>query len=122
MVKETDRNGGQRREGGLLLRPPSLVAAAIAAILASNAQGQERGAQGLEEVVVTATRREQSVLEIPINISVTSGEDLQRLAVRDLAGIANHVPGLVVTDGGVRSNGTNNSFIIRGINAGGVGG
>lgn len=122
MVKETDRNGGQRREGGLLLRPPSLVAATIAAILASNAQGQERGAQGLEEVVVTATRREQSVLEIPINISVTSGEDLQRLAVRDLAGIANHVPGLVVTDGGVRSNGTNNSFIIRGINAGGVGG
>ena len=27
-----------------------------------------------------------------------------------------------MTDGGVRSNGTNNSFIIRGINAGGVGG
>jgi len=122
MVKHTDRNGGRHSEGALLLRPPSLVAAAIAAILASNAQGQERGAQGLEEVVVTATRREQSVLEIPINISVTSGEDLQRLAVRDLAGIANHVPGLVVTDGGVRSNGTNNSFIIRGINAGGVGG
>ena len=122
MVKHTDRNGGRHSEGALLLRPPSLVAAAIAAILASNAQGQERGVQGLEEVVVTATRREQSVLEIPINISVTSGEDLQRLAVRDLAGIANHVPGLVVTDGGVRSNGTNNSFIIRGINAGGVGG
>ena len=122
MVKHTDRNGGRHSEGAPLLRPPSLVAAAIAAILASNAQGQERGAQGLEEVVVTATRREQSVLEIPINISVTSGEDLQRLAVRDLAGIANHVPGLVVTDGGVRSNGTNNSFIIRGINAGGVGG
>ena len=122
MVKHTDRNGGRHSEGAPLLRPPSLVAAAIAAILASNAQGQERGAQGLEEVVVTATRREQSVLEIPINISVTSGEDLQRLAVRDLAGIANHVPGLVVTDSGVRSNGTNNSFIIRGINAGGVGG
>ena len=122
MVKHSYRNGGRHSEGALLLRPPSLVAAAIAAILASNAQGQERGAQGLEEVVVTATRREQSVLEIPINISVTSGEDLQRLAVRDLAGIANHVPGLVVTDGGVRSNGTNNSFIIRGINAGGVGG
>ena len=122
MVKHIDRNGGRHSEGVLLRRPPSLVAAAIAAILASNAQAQERGAQGLEEVVVTATRREQSVLEIPINISVTSGEDLQRLAVRDLAGIANHVPGLVVTDGGVRSNGTNNSFIIRGINAGGVGG
>ena len=122
MVKHTYRNGARHSEGTLLLRPPSLVAATIAAILASNAQAQERGAQGLEEVVVTATRREQSVLEIPINISVTSGEDLQRLAVRDLAGIANHVPGLVVTDSGARSNGTNNSFIIRGINAGGVGG
>lgn len=122
MVKHTYRNGARHSEGTLLLRPPSLIAATIAAILASNAQAQERGAQGLEEVVVTATRREQSVLEIPINISVTSGEDLQRLAVRDLAGIANHVPGLVVTDSGVRSNGTNNSFIIRGINAGGVGG
>ena len=122
MVNHTYRNIGRHREGALLLRPPSLVAATIAAILASNAQAQERGAQGLEEVVVTATRREQSVLEIPINISVTSGEDLQRLAVRDLAGIANHVPGLVVTDSGVRSNGTNNSFIIRGVNAGTVGG
>ena len=105
------------------LPPPSLVALAIAAILGSTVQGQERAPPpGLEEVVVTATRREQSVLEIPFNISATSGEDLQRLAVRDLAGIAAHVPGLVVTDQGVRGNGTNNAFIIRGINAGGVGG
>jgi outer membrane receptor protein involved in Fe transport len=122
MVKDIYRNGGRDRQVALSLRPPSLVAAAVAAILASPAQAQDRGAQGLEEVVVTATRREQSVLEIPINITVTSGEDLTKLAVRDLAGIAAHVPGLVVTDQGVRGNGTNNSFIIRGINAGGVGG
>ena len=122
MVNDIYRNGGRDRQVALSLRPPSLVAAAVAAILASPAQAQDRGAQGLEEVVVTATRREQSVLEIPINITVTSGEDLTKLAVRDLAGIAAHVPGLVVTDQGVRGNGTNNSFIIRGINAGGVGG
>lgn len=103
-------------------RSQTLVGAAVGAILASVASGQERSVPLLEEITVTATRREQTVLEIPLNISVTSGEDLQRLAVRDLTGIATHVPGLVVTDAGVRSNGTNNSFIIRGINAGSVGG
>lgn len=113
---------GRSRKSGIDRRPQTVVGATISAILASVASGQERSAPMLEEVTVTATRREQSVLEIPLNISVTSGEDLQRLAVRDISGIANHVPGLVVTDSGVRSNGTNSSFIIRGINAGAVGG
>lgn len=104
------------------MRSGSLVGAAIASILASTAAAQGQSSPGLDEVVVTATRREQSVLDIPLNISVATGEDLKRLAVRDLTGIAAHVPGLVATEQGVRGNGTNSSFIIRGVNAGGLGG
>jgi outer membrane receptor protein involved in Fe transport len=120
VVRETKHTAGRTWVTGR--RYQTIVGAAVGAILASTASGQERVGATLEEVVVTATRREESVLDIPINISVTTGEDLNRLAVRDITGIAAHVPGLVVTDNGVRSNGTNNSFIIRGINAGGVGG
>jgi iron complex outermembrane receptor protein len=107
---------------GPRLRSQSLIGAAIGAILASTASAQDRSSSGLEEVVVTATRREMAVLEIPFNISVATGEDLQRLAVRDLTGIAAHIPGLVTTEQGVRGNGTNSSFIIRGVNASSIGG
>ncbi|MCZ8132717.1 MAG: TonB-dependent receptor [Steroidobacteraceae bacterium] len=111
------------RPGGVPgLRAQTVLAAAIGGILASAAAGQERSASpALEEVVVTATRRAESVLEIPLNISVATGETLERLAVRDLTGIATAVPGLVATDQGVRNNGTNNSFIIRGVNATSIG-
>lgn len=107
---------------GMRLGGHSLISMAIGTVLASTATAQEIASAGLEEVVVTASRREQSALEIPLNVSVTGHEDLMRLAVRDITGIASHVPGLVVTDQGVRNNGTNNSFIIRGVNASTVGG
>lgn len=106
---------------GMRLRPKSLLGAAIGAVLASTASGQDRSASMLEEVVVTATRREVSALEIPLNISVASGDDLSNMQVRDVTGIAAHVPGLIATDQGVRANGTNSSFIIRGINASNAG-
>ncbi|MFM7274892.1 MAG: TonB-dependent receptor plug domain-containing protein, partial [Gammaproteobacteria bacterium] len=67
-------------------------------------------------------RRDQAVLEIPYNISALKGEDLAKLGVSDFTSIARHVPGLVATDTGVRTNGLNSSFIIRGINASTVSG
>lgn len=74
------------------------------------------------EIVVTATRREQSVLSIPYNISAVSGETLEKANITDLAGLRNSTPGLIAVDYGPRANGSNNNFIIRGVSTDALGG
>ncbi|MEM9254362.1 MAG: TonB-dependent receptor [Pseudomonadota bacterium] len=66
----------------------------------------------LEEVVVTATRREASVQDIPINITALSSTMIERERLQDLVDIARRVPGLTVIDQGPRSG---NTVAIRGL-------
>lgn len=48
----------------------------------------------IEEIVVTATKREQSIQDVPIAVSAFSGEDLDARGVQDLlrsaGGITKH--------------------------------
>ncbi len=48
----------------------------------------------LEEVVVTARKREESVLKVPVVASVLSGETLDRYGLSDVGQISDRVPGL----------------------------
>jgi iron complex outermembrane recepter protein len=97
-----------------------LIAAAIATAL-----GAPRGAQGaetadtpvLQEVVVTANRREEDVLAVPYNISAISAQQIEESGVKDLQSLTRMVPGLVSADLGPRANSTNSNLIIRGLNA-----
>ena len=52
----------------------------------------------LEEVVVTAQKREQNVNEIGMAISAFSGEDLTALGVMDTRDLTNLVPGFTVAN------------------------
>ena len=72
----------------------------------------------LQEVLVTANRREQRVEEVPYNLSVVSGDDLASKGVKDLTGLTYQVPGLSTYDVGARFAGAT-SLNIRGINADG---
>ncbi len=76
----------------------------------------------LEEVVVTANRREQNVLDVPYNISVISGQNLESSGVTSLTDIARLLPGINVPDLGPRANSSNSNIIIRGLNANDPGG
>jgi iron complex outermembrane receptor protein len=38
---------------------------------------------GLEEVVVTAQRREQSIMEVPIAVTLVSGQELEKVQLRN---------------------------------------
>ncbi len=51
-------------------------------------------AQVLEEVVVTAQKREQSLQEIPVSVSALSGDQLEALGVTELTEITQQIPGL----------------------------
>jgi outer membrane receptor protein involved in Fe transport len=66
----------------------------------------------VEEIVVTATRREQNIQDIPINIATFDGNTLETREITDLAELGRNVPGLYVVDQGKRSA---NEIVVRGL-------
>ena len=49
------------------------------------------------EIIVTATKREQTLQEIPVAVSVTTAETIERAQIRDIADLQSVVPSLRVT-------------------------
>ena len=123
--KLRDNGGGLRgftivSSTGHLVSYP-LIAAAVAAALTPRAWAaapdDASAAGALQEVVVTANRREENVLAVPYNISVISAKEIEEANITDLQGLTRMVPGLASVDLGPRVNSTNNNIIIRGLNA-----
>ena len=65
----------------------------------------------LEEVTVTAQKREQSLQDVPLSITVTTGEMIDRMNMNDVRDIANATPGLFA--GGTQT--SHPTFFIRGV-------
>src|ERR1700722_19132579 len=55
---------------------------------------------GLSEIIVTAQKRNESIMDVPASITAISGERLADLQVSSLSDLANYVPGMSVTSGG----------------------
>ena len=92
-------------------------------VLAQDSQTPERSnaaAGTLQEIVVTATRRESRIEEVPYNISAYGGEQLERTGTTNLAQLATQVPGFDYQDRGARFAGSTVP-IIRGLNASSTG-
>jgi iron complex outermembrane receptor protein len=106
----------------LALRLGTALAGALAlAPLRALAQQQPPPPPTVGELVVTATRRNESVLKIPYNISAISGAELSRNGINSLAGLRNEVVGLQAADYGERGSSVNNNFVIRGITTNDIG-
>ena len=69
--------------------------------------------EGLEEIVVTATRREQNLQEVPISIVAITGEGLETRGIDNLEEVSQSVPNVIITGGTGGTGGT--SFRMRGI-------
>ena len=52
----------------------------------------------LEEIIVTAQKREQSLTDVPISIQVVSGETIREQGLNTLSDVSNFVPGLLVEE------------------------
>ncbi len=50
----------------------------------------------LEEVIVTAQKKEENIQEVPISVSALTGEQITELGLDDLVEITQHIPGLQV--------------------------
>jgi iron complex outermembrane receptor protein len=95
-------------------RAASLAAAVSAAFTATSATH----AQQLEEIIVTAERRELDLQDTPISIMAFSAETLELRGVDDMFEVANLTPNLDIK--GARGSGnTSPIYSIRGISGGG---
>jgi iron complex outermembrane recepter protein len=84
----------------------SLMVAAV--VLASN----EVMSQSLEEVVVTAQKRAQSLQDVPISISAFSGESLEDSGVQNMESASEYIPNFKVSRNAIQD-----TVSIRGINS-----
>lgn len=79
-----------------------------AALCTAAVSAQERV---IEEVVVTATKRAESVQDIPLSVNAFTGAQLEEAGVKDIRDIAGQTPGLSIKSRGE----TEGSVFIRGI-------
>lgn len=95
---------------------PSMFAIAAAIAVSPAALAQDESGQSLEEIIVTAQKRSQALADIPMSVSVISGEDLERQRADNFQDLVAMVPGFSFTSeqrGETR-------ITLRGINTGGV--
>ena len=67
------------------------------AAIAQSPGGTQASSGGLEEIIVTAERREKSLQDTPISISALPTEVLQDRGITDFAGVARLSPSISVT-------------------------
>jgi iron complex outermembrane recepter protein len=100
----------------LFLRTLILTTGACAGTLADAAEQastESAAAPALEEITVTATRREESISRVPISITAMNQEMLEQKGIKDFADVARYTPGVAFDAG------QTNQISIRGISSSG---
>jgi iron complex outermembrane receptor protein len=99
--------------------PGLLVTCTAVGLLAPHgpANAQVAGAEGpqLEEIIVTAQKREESEQDVPVTMAVLTGADLEQQGLTDLADYAKFVPGLIYAGEGLGGERSGPNIVIRGI-------
>ena len=82
-------------------KPNTLVAAAVASALTvpftQTAMSQESTAVALEEIIVTATKRELDLQEVSQSIMALSNEDIDKMGIKSMADYVKALPSVVLT-------------------------
>lgn len=86
---------------------PNLVALSVATALALPVYAND----DIEEIVVTAQKREQAIIDVPLSLTAYDGELLKALGVVELDILSDITPGLVIQE----QSPNNPGFVIRGI-------
>ena len=96
--------------------PPLLLGvAAIGARADDSAPAAAEGGE-LQEIVVTSTRREESLSKVPISVTAMTQEDMDTKGIKDILDVVRFTPGIAIDNSGT------NNISIRGISStGGAG-
>lgn len=92
-------------------RMAALLAGAALSALASGAAAQAPAENLVEEVLVTAQKRTERLIDVPVAVSAVSGDTLSAKNITDTASLVRTVPSLTFQQAGT----ANSSFRIRGI-------
>ncbi|MBS0394868.1 MAG: TonB-dependent receptor [Proteobacteria bacterium] len=100
---------------GRALRPAlaGAIAAALAGGSASALAADATESGGLQEIVVTATRHEESLSKVPLSVTALTQENLDVRGVKDFQDVARFTPGVSIDNSGT------NNISIRGISSSG---
>ncbi|MCZ6830856.1 MAG: TonB-dependent receptor [Gammaproteobacteria bacterium] len=74
---------------------------------------QLSAAQMLEEVIVTAQKRAESLQDVPISVTALQGEKIQEAGIGNMAAMADYVPNLHIANAAVNTN-----IYMRGVGSG----
>ena len=80
------------------------------------AQTPQQNADAIQEIIVTATKRESSLQDVPFSIAAVTEGQIRNSGATDIAELARNIPGLTITDLGPGQS----QVSIRGISAGQV--
>jgi len=108
MTNQSRNNMKTFRKSEKYLKLSSAIA--LASFMADTAYAQVRV---LEEIVVTAQKREQSLSDVNLSITAFSGDDVEALGIADSVGIAQQTPGLSI--GTPVGEGNNPALSLRGV-------
>jgi iron complex outermembrane receptor protein len=95
-----------------MLKKSHLLVSLSALMISHIAQAQEAQEIVLEEIVVTAQKREQNMQSVPVSVTALSAEAIETKGITQFENISQVAPGLTITQGTQR---TGNSINIRGI-------
>ena len=90
-----------------------IAAGLVVLALPATVPGQGTDQAVIEEILVTATKREASIQDVPIAVSAYTGEDLAGRGVTDLQGLQEVSPSVAVYNSNSTSNG--GTLRIRGV-------
>ncbi len=113
------KNSGKWLMGNKIFMVSLMCGTALStgAITPSAAQDEDGVTGGLrDQIIVTATRREQGISDIPYNISALGGDAIEAREILDNAELLRNFAGVAIADRGPRNAGQVNGIRIRGLN------
>ena len=95
----------------------ALALVPFAATLLPAQMARAQGANVLEEVMVTARKREESLQDTPVAVNVVTADALNSQRIESIADLSTIVPGMVATSTAAATSGT---IFLRGVGTGGL--
>src|SRR5262245_647278 len=94
----------------------SVLGLALALPVTLPAQTPQQSSDSIQEIIVTATKRESSLQDVPFSIAAVTEGQIRNSGANDISELARNIPGLTITDLGPGQS----QVSIRGTSAGQV--
>ena len=99
----------------------ALAGSAVAAVIVAPAHAQDAGSALLDEIIVTAQKREQNLQDVAVSIQVLGNEQLENLNIRSFADMIHFLPTVAFAAGSAGTSPGFGQVYMRGIASGGDG-